>query len=111
MTHLQKPASEGSREQTERVGKASAKVACAHTEIWPLEKFVPHPRNPNRHPAEQLRLLGKVIISNGWRSPVCVSRRSGFVIKGHGRLEAARMAGLESAPVDLQDYAKVAEYG
>jgi len=74
-----------------------------------LETLVEHPKNPNRHPPEQLRLLGKIIIGNGWRSPICVSTRSGFVIKGHGRLQAARLAGLSEAPVDLQDYATEAD--
>jgi len=82
-----------------------AKIQCAHSEVWELARFTPHPRNVNTHPEEQLRLLGKVIVGNGWRSPICVSKRSGLVIKGHGRLAAAKLAGLTSAPVDLHDYA------
>ena len=74
-----------------------------------LESLIEHPRNPNRHPPEQLRLLGKIIRVNGWRSPICISSRSGFVIKGHGRLQAARLAGLTEAPVDIQDYATEAD--
>jgi hypothetical protein len=86
-----------------------AEIHCAHDEVWPLEKLVENPRNPNKHPAEQLRLLGKVIVTTGWRQAIVVSRRSGFVVKGHGRLQAARLAGLEEAPVDVQDYASEAE--
>lgn len=82
----------------------TAEIKCSHNAVWPLAKFVLHPRNPNTHPPEQLRLLAKVIVAQGWRSPVVVSRLSGLVIKGHGRLAAAALAGLESAPVDLQDY-------
>jgi hypothetical protein len=81
------------------------KIQCAHSEVWELARFKPHPRNVNTHPEEQLRLLGKVIVASGWRSPICVSKRSGLVIKGHGRLVAAKLAGLTVAPVDLQDYA------
>jgi DNA modification methylase len=33
-----------------------------------------------------------------------VSTRSGFVVRGHGRLAAASLLGLEAAPVDFQDY-------
>lgn len=83
----------------------TANIACAHTEVWPLERFKPHPQNPNKHPEEQLQLLAKVIVGAGWRSPIVVSRLSGLVIKGHGRLAAAKIAGLTQAPVDLQDYA------
>lgn len=84
-------------------------IHCSHTEVWPVGKFIPHPRNPNKHPASQIALLGKIITAQGWRSPICVSKRSGFVIKGHGRLAAAMQAGLKEAPVDLQDYATEAD--
>lgn len=84
-------------------------IRCAHAEVWPIDRLKPNPRNPNRHPDEQLRLLGKVIVTSGWRSPIVVSRRSGLVVKGHGRLEAAKLAGLTHVPVDLQSYASDAE--
>jgi ParB-like chromosome segregation protein Spo0J len=80
-------------------------IHCAHAEVWPLEKLVENPRNPNKHPEPQLRLLGKVIAQAGWRSPIVVSKRSGHIVKGHGRFQAALMAGMTCAPVDLQDYA------
>jgi hypothetical protein len=79
-------------------------IRCLHSETWPIENFKEHPRNPNRHPPEQLDMLADVIRAAGWRSPIVVSKRSGFVIKGHGRLLAAKIAGLSSAPVEVQDY-------
>ena len=82
----------------------NAPIKCLHTEAWALDRFVEHPKNPNTHPQAQLELLGKVLVTQGWRSPIVVSRRSGLVIKGHGRLAAARLAGLAEAPVELQDY-------
>jgi len=36
--------------------------------------------------------------------PITVSKRSGLIVKGHGRLEAAFKVGILKAPVDLQDY-------
>lgn len=33
-----------------------------------------------------------------------VSKRSGFIVKGHGRLEAIKALGWEKAAVDFQDY-------
>lgn len=80
------------------------KIECAYTELVKTDDLKPHPRNPNTHPKEQVELLAKVILQTGWRSPVVVSKRSGFVVKGHGRLAAAVHAGFESVPVDLQDY-------
>lgn len=88
---------------------SNPEIHCAHDEIRAIDALVEHPRNPNKHPPEQLRLLGKIIRANGWRSPICVSARSGFVIKGHGRLQAARLAGITEAPVDLQNYASEAD--
>jgi len=80
-------------------------IECAYDELKPLEAVVPNPRNPNRHPEPQIALLAKVIQAQGWRSPITVSTRSGFVVRGHGRLEAARRFGATKVPVDLQDYA------
>ena len=87
-------------------------VYCAHDAIVPVEKLVPNPANPNTHPPEQIQALGRVIKEhNGWRSPITVSTRSGMIVKGHGRLEAAMLEGLKEAPVDYQDYAtQEAEY-
>lgn len=79
-------------------------VHCAHDEMVAIERVVPNPRNPNRHPESQIDLLAKIIGAQGWRAPITVSTRSGFVVRGHGRLAAARLLGLESVPVDWQDY-------
>lgn len=79
-------------------------IHCAHDKVLPLGKLKPNPRNPNKHPEEQLRLLAKVIRFAGWRAPIVVSKRSGLIVKGHGRLEAAKLAGLKVAPVDVQEY-------
>jgi ParB-like chromosome segregation protein Spo0J len=79
-------------------------VNCAFDELVPLEKLVPNPRNPNQHPEVQVRLLAKVIAHQGWRSPVVVSKRSGFIVSGHGRYEAAKVLGLAAVPVDFQDF-------
>lgn len=66
--------------------------------------LVPNPRNPNQHPQNQLILLSKIIAYQGWRAPITVSKRSGFVVRGHGRLLAAQILELDQCPVDYQDY-------
>ena len=66
--------------------------------------LVEHPRNYNTHPAEQIRLLAKIIRHQGWRNPITVSKRSGYVVKGHGRLAAALQLGCSEVPVDVQEY-------
>lgn len=79
-------------------------IHCAYTQLMPIEQVIPNPRNPNTHPEKQIKLLAKIIEAQGWRAPITVSRRSGFVVRGHGRLEAAQLLGLDEVPVDLQDY-------
>lgn len=80
------------------------KVYCSHTEMRDPVSLVEHPRNYNAHPAEQIRLLAKIIKHQGWRNPITVSKRSGYVVKGHGRLAAAMLLKCEEVPIDLQDY-------
>lgn len=79
-------------------------VECAHNALVDIVELVPNPRNPNRHPKKQIELLAKIIKSQGWRNPIVVSNRSGFVVKGHARLEAAKILGLGMVPVDRQNY-------
>lgn len=84
-------------------------VRCAYDEVADVVNLVPHPRNPNKHPDEQIALLAKVIRHQGWRSPIVVSARSGFIVAGHGRLEAAKLLGVQSVPVDRQEFANEAD--
>jgi ParB-like chromosome segregation protein Spo0J len=89
--------------------KDSVKIFCAHDAMVAVEKIVPNPRNPNQHPEAQINLLARIIEAQGWRAPITVSNRSGFIVRGHGRLAAAQRLGLAECPVDFQDYASEAE--
>lgn len=84
-------------------------VYCAHKELADISTLVPNPRNPNTHPEKQIQLLAKIIKNQGWRAPITVSNRSGFIVRGHGRLLAAQLLGAEQVPVDRQDYATETE--
>ena len=87
----------------------SVPVFCAHDKIVDVVTLVPNPKNPNTHPDKQIQLLGQIIRQTGWRAPITVSKRSGFIVKGHGRLSAALLEGVKEVPVDYQDYASEAE--
>ena len=78
-------------------------VFCAFDKIVPLEELKPNPKNPNHHPQNQVELLARVIEAQGWRQPVKVSTRSGLIVSGHGRYEAALHLGCP-VPVDFQSY-------
>lgn len=85
------------------------KFNCAYTELVDIHKLVPNPKNNNHHPKEQIDRLAKIIDYQGQRSPIVVSNRSGFIVKGHGRLEAIRKLGWEKVAVDYQDYESEAQ--
>ncbi len=82
----------------------SVQVWCNHDRLVDIDKLIPFPRNPNIHPQQQIEALAKIIKHQGWRAPVTVSNRSGYVVRGHGRLGAAKLLGLPQVPVDYQDY-------
>jgi hypothetical protein len=90
------------------IEKDGVPVFCAFDDMVMVGDLKPNPSNPNFHPQEQIEMLA-AIIQNGWRAPITVSNRSGFIVRGHGRLLAAQHLGLKSAPVDWQDYKSEAE--
>ncbi|MBP2657287.1 MAG: hypothetical protein H6Q69_319 [Firmicutes bacterium] len=79
-------------------------VYCAFDELIDITQLVPNPRNPNQHSDKQIELLAKIIKNQGWRAPITVSTRSGFIVRGNGRLMAAKLLGVSQVPVDRQDY-------
>lgn len=80
------------------------KTECAYDKMVPIGKVKPNPKNPNRHPDRQIEMLAVLIKHFGWRGPITISNFSGLVVRGHGRLMAARKLKLRSVPVDFQDY-------
>lgn len=78
-------------------------------EIVAIENIVPNPKNRNTHPDSQIEMLCKIIKAQGFREPLIVSKRSGFLIAGHGRLEAAKKLGMTELPVIRQDFESEAQ--
>lgn len=89
---------------SETVADAPVVVRCAHSALVDPRSLKAHPSNPNRHPAKQLELFEAILRFQGWRRPITISLRSGFVTKGHGALETALRMGLETVPIDQQEY-------
>jgi hypothetical protein len=79
-------------------------VRCLHDKLVPISELRSHPRNRNKHPADQIKRLADILKYQGWRYPVKVSKRSGFVTSGHGRIEAAHLNNWKEVPVNFQDY-------
>jgi len=79
-------------------------VHCSYSELVDVVKLVEHPNNPNQHDKRQVELLARIIKAQGWRNPITVSKRSGFIVSGHGRLAAAKLLNEKQVPVDYQDF-------
>lgn len=63
--------------------------------MWPIEKVKPYPKNAKKH---KVKWIAKSIKEFDFDQPIVVDKK-GIVIKGHGRLEAAKQLELTEVPV------------
>lgn len=90
--------------------KTKIKVHCKFDQMEDPSRLKPHPRNPRMHPQAQIDILAKSIKATGWRRSATVSKRSGFLVAGHGAVEAAKVLGC-LVPVTRQPFkSKEEEY-
>ena len=89
--------------------KKSMEIKSKKIEMVETSKIVPNPKNANKHTTEQIQRLVKLIEYQGFRNPLIVSNRTGFLAVGHGRLEAAKIIGMEKVPVIYQDFENEAQ--
>lgn len=82
---------------------------CTHSAIVDPKALEPNPDNPNKHPAEQRRLYAKILLHQGWRKALVVSKQSKRLVTGHGAWETAIEQGWSQVPVDYQDFAAPAD--
>jgi len=73
--------------------------------VAPAE-LIPYSNNAKEHPEEQVKKIASSIKNYGWDQPIVVDGEN-EIIKGHGRLQAAELLGLDEVPVikreDLTD--------
>jgi DNA modification methylase len=63
----------------------------------PVASLRPHPGNARTHSKKQVRQIADSIRHFGFTNPVLIGR-DGEIIAGHGRVEAAKLLGLDSVP-------------
>lgn len=84
-------------------------IKVKDVQLVDIDKIIENPKNPNSHSEAQIERLCKLIKKTGFRNPVVVSNRSGFLVAGHGRVLAAKKLGLKEIPVLYQDFESEAE--
>ena len=89
--------------------QANNNIKSKDIKIVDIHSLILNPKNNNTHPKEQIERLEKLIKYQGFRNPVVVSNRSGFVVAGHGRIEAAKNIGFTEVPAMYQDFENEAE--
>ena len=92
-------------ENKARILADGIEVWCAYDKLVKVEELIPHPKTPNTHPQNQIKILAQNIRYHGWRHPIVVSKLSGYIVAGHGRLEAAKELGVSIVPVEYQNFA------
>jgi hypothetical protein len=80
------------------------KVYCKYDKLVSLDNLKEHPQNRNRHDEDQIDRIAKLYEYHGIRHPILVSKRSGYIVAGHGRKLAAVKAGYKEFPVVYQDF-------
>lgn len=83
-------------------------AAPLRVEYLAPRNLMPSAHNARVHPAPQVRALAKSIKMFGFLSPVVVDANNNLLC-GHGRIEAAKLLGLETVPVVRADALSEAE--
>jgi ParB-like chromosome segregation protein Spo0J len=63
----------------------------------PVARLRPYPKNARTHSKKQLRQIADSIQKFGFTNPVLISDDD-EIIAGHGRVEAAKLLGMQSVP-------------
>jgi DNA modification methylase len=68
-----------------------------------IDDLKPDPRNPRRHPREQIWAIARSIEAFGFNAPILIDTNK-QIIAGHGRYEAAKLLGIARVPVICLDH-------
>jgi ParB-like chromosome segregation protein Spo0J len=66
-------------------------------EYTPVRELRPHPNNARTHSTKQIRQIARSIEQFGFCNPVLVDDTK-QIIAGHGRVEAAKLLGIDAVP-------------
>lgn len=63
----------------------------------PIKDLKPYHKNARTHSPKQIRQIAKSIQQFGFVNPVLIDKEN-TILAGHGRVEAAKLAGLTEVP-------------
>ena len=87
-----------------RKDMTQSNIHCKYDVLLDPKELKPHPKNMNKHGQDQIERLALLFKSHGIRHPVIVSKRSGYIVAGHGRIMAALRAGIKEYPIVYQSF-------
>src|SRR5262245_35203956 len=76
----------------------------AYDKLSPLKELKASKHQRNKHPKEQIVRLAKLMKEQGVRHPIHISKLSGQICFGHGRLEAAKLNKFTEYPIVYQEF-------
>ena len=79
-------------------------IQAKEIKMVPLSEIKLDPKNRNKHPKEQIERLAAIIEYQGFRNPVVISNRTGYLKAGEGRFLAAKKLKLKEIPATFQDF-------
>jgi DNA modification methylase len=74
----------------------------------PIDRLHADPRNPRKHPHQQLRKLAASIEASGFVTPVLIDG-AGAIVAGHARVLAAQQRGMTEVPTICLDHLSKAQ--
>src|SRR5271165_3185263 len=83
----------GRRAETQKTQPVQARSI----EVMPVRRLRPYGKNARTHSRQQIQQIAESIRSFGFTNPVLISDEN-EIIAGHGRVEAAKLIGLQSVP-------------
>lgn len=89
--------------------KAEILIHCKYDELVKVDELKPNGENPNDHTPEQVKHLAKLMTAHGIRHEIIVSKQTGMIVCGHGRLKAAQLLEMTEYPVVYQGFEDYAE--
>lgn len=79
-------------------------IQAKEIKLVPISEIKIDPKNRNKHPSEQIDRLVEIIKYQGFRNPVVISNRTGYLKAGEGRYLAAKKLKLKEIPATFQDF-------